>query len=303
VTRPPFEPFVRFPKELYDAFLRAPMPAGRRLVCLVAVRMTLGDRGRHQAAVSLGALQKATGRSRSALKADLDDLLAEGVLIEVQAPTPGQGRVVALNRDATTWGRFSVALHDIPGFLRHDWEPVAPVGEDAYRVSAWSHTAAPHVAVPQERTPLYREAAPTTDQTGKTDKNSLSGSPALLRAPSEADWSERSEKMLCRSAFSAELRRLAELLAAANKTGKVSLRRVVCDLYEPLVSLESELSAKAVGYGLRAAIAAGVPNPRYAAKAARSFAGRADQASSPAVHVDDICDYDNNFLTTGAAHA
>jgi hypothetical protein len=272
MASPTSDPFVRFSKELYDALLRAPLPAGRLLVCLVVVRLTDGDHARSEAPVSLGTLEKATGRSRSALKADLDDLMKEGVLRELRPPSAGRPRIIALNRNCESWGRYRVDVQEIPAFLRHDWEKVCGSAHEYLR-SAPEGTGRAHPPVPGERTEPYRPAAPTKEENLKT-KRKISQPKAFelrLTASPETDWKERAEALLSESAFGPELRRLAELLAAANKTGKVTLRRVVTTLYEPLTELERQVPAEALRYGFAAALAAGAANATYVEKAVRTY--------------------------------
>ncbi len=127
-------PFVQFSKELLDAAIRAPWPATHLQVVLTVVRLTYGDHGKRQAEISLGTLEKATGRDHHHVKRTLDSLLAEGVLVEVRAPAFGRTRVLALQKDYERWGRFAVSPAQVPDFLRHDWQgvPVDPQGEQEH---------------------------------------------------------------------------------------------------------------------------------------------------------------------------
>ena len=275
--------FVRFSKELFDAILHAHMPASHLLVILTAVRLTDGDRGRREAPISIGMLTRATGLSRSCVKEALGDLLREGVIVEIQPPSYGHARIVALNKDYETWGRFTVKLDDIPEFLAHDWQTeqyrqpaqggrAAQGGEAAQGGQAARNcTDQPHTPGPAGRTKLYRQAAPTKEETHKTERSS-SAKPGrqTVAAPTETDWRGRADQLLQRTAFRSEFEHLAEIMAAENTSGKVSLSRVVRQLYEPLVELEQQVSREAMRRGLRAAVTKGVANANYVAKAACS---------------------------------
>jgi hypothetical protein len=134
----------------------------------------------------------------------------------------------------------------------------------------------------------------------KTLKPSLPKS-SRLSAPGDTDWKERAAQILAGAErFRPEFERLAELLAEDNKTGTVSIRRVVRELYEPLARLAAETNPDAFRYGLEAAITAGAPNARYVAKAAGRYRtngnGNAPGATSRG---PDLSDYDDNFLTEG----
>jgi hypothetical protein len=103
------------------------MPATQSQVFSFAVRRTYGDHGRAEAALSIGSIEKATGRSRSVIKDALAELIAEGVLIEIRGPQVNdrgglEARVVAVQTDFERWGKYSVPERLIPAFLRHDWE-------------------------------------------------------------------------------------------------------------------------------------------------------------------------------------
>jgi len=119
-------PFVRFPKELYDLAMRAGLSGTHLAAFLVVVRLTIGDSLRSQATVSIGAVEKATGRNRHHVKRALCELILEGVLVEHQGPEQlGNGglsaRVLSLQPDSTLWGKYAVQPEDVPDFLRHDW--------------------------------------------------------------------------------------------------------------------------------------------------------------------------------------
>jgi hypothetical protein len=94
-----------------------------------------------------------------------------------------------------------------------------------------------------------------------------------LAGPKDADYETRADAALAKSSFPSDLRRLAELLAADNKTNTVSLKRVVDELYEPLVEMQAEFSPQAMRHGLRAAITACAPNKTYVRKAAAGYRG------------------------------
>lgn len=81
---------------------------------------------------------------------------------------------------------------------------------------------------------------------------------------------------------------LVLVLAAENKSGKVSLSRTLSFLWRPLAeAMQAEgLSSAQMQYGLQQALAAsdgqGAPNPRYVLKSARKFTGH---RAAPSVHL------------------
>jgi hypothetical protein len=245
---------------------------------LVVVRLTDGDRGRRFAGVSLGMLAKATGRSRSGLKEDLDDLLAEGVLIELTAPTAGSPRVVTLNKDYEAWGRHSVDPQSVPNFLRHDWEVVC--GEEPYLSGAPKHDTGPSSRVLPSSSEACPSTAPTKDKTSIESRGRyISPQPVAAEPP---DWQMHEERLLAGSSFASELRRLAALLPEEDEKGRPRLRRAVLGLYEPLRFLEGMLPV-AARFGLEAALAAGIPDAKYVAEAAQSYQDRIERARQVAI--------------------
>lgn len=114
--------FVRFSKELFDAAVRADMPATQLQIFLAVVRRTYGDRGKTEAPVSVSYLVEATGRARSGIKVAFADLLAQGVLVEVSPAKFSAARVVAIQKDYERWGTYKVDPSTIPEYLRSDWQ-------------------------------------------------------------------------------------------------------------------------------------------------------------------------------------
>jgi hypothetical protein len=76
-------------------------------------------------------------------------------------------------------------------------------------------------------------------------------------------------------------RSMAELLAEQNKTKKVSLRRVVNEIYQPFTAARNAHGDDALAFGAEAAIAKGIPNVNYAKKAAQSYAEEAPAMVGP----------------------
>lgn len=90
-----------------------------------------------------------------------------------------------------------------------------------------------------------------------------------------AEELEEEAAMICATfPFPNLLTELAGLMALENKSGKVSLRRVLNELYRPLAALSLELSQEELRRGLDAAIRAGAPNANYVKKAGRNGSGR-----------------------------
>lgn len=198
-------PFVQFSKELFDALLRAAMPATQQQVLMVVIRMTYGDRGRTEAPVSLGHLEKATGRSRSGVKDALRDLIKQGVVREVKQPrrnTRGglDRRVLSVQKDYEKWGCYSVDPKSIPAFLSHDWQgeqgaqgKQGAQGED----SAPSRGSTAHGGGEAGRTKQGEQGAHIKDQTLKTTPNAREdarpggGESAKKKGNGSTRWSPR----------------------------------------------------------------------------------------------------------------
>jgi hypothetical protein len=151
---------------------------------------------------------------------------------------------------------------------------------------------------------VYRPAALTKDEKTKKERSSSAKSAhPVVAALTEADWQGRADDLLAKSAFPEKLSRLAEIMAAGNKTGRVSLSRVVARLYEPLLDLEGRISGEAIRYGLEAAIRAEAANANYVAKAASSYTThprRNGLAATP--RSGGLDDYDDFFTTNLEDH-
>jgi hypothetical protein len=74
---------------------------------------------------------------------------------------------------------------------------------------------------------------------------------------------------------------MTDLMASENKTGKVSLRRVVNEIYRPFTKLVQDYGVEAAEYGVDQALAKGVPNMNYAKKAAAGYRGEAQVVPLP----------------------
>ena len=179
------------------------------------------------------------------------------------------------------------------------------------RFSDQSRCPAPSSCAPRdsaETRGVPRDSAEKCASPSVSPSPSPSNKPSLpkssrLSAPGDADWKERAEQILAGAErFRPEFERLAELLAEDNKTGTVSIRRVVRELYEPLARLADETNADAFRYGLEAAITAGAPNARYVAKAAGRYRANGNgkgNAPGATSRGPDLSDYEVNFLTEG----
>jgi len=136
---------------------------------------------------------------------------------------------------------------------------------------------------------------PTATATAIAKEHSLSDSDEsatprrgvpTVAAAKDTDWQARADAILAETAYPHDYQELADLMASANKTGKVSLARVVRELYEPLRKLETECVADAMRAGLRAAITKGAPNANYVLKAAASYATRPPGSPGGIARVD-----------------
>jgi hypothetical protein len=167
--------FVRFSKELFDAAVRAGLPATQLQVFLAVVRRTYGDRGKRTAPVSIGYLVAATGRARSGVKAAYADLLEQGVLLEVTPAKFSAARVVAVQKDYEKWGAYRVDPADIPEYLRRDWQ-LSTEGQkrEQGQESEQGHESRPHGVMglnppgPAQRTDPGQQDEPFQDKTLKT---------------------------------------------------------------------------------------------------------------------------------------
>jgi len=159
-----------------------------------------------------------------------------------------------------------------------------------------------HADVTRNETPQEVEVEEEQELNPQSATHSPPPSPKrpVVSAPTEADWQTRADELLAASHFPSDLLQLAGLLGSENKTGKVSLSRVVRELYEPIVALQDELPDAAIRYGLRSALTArngrGAPNANYVAKAARGYQGN---GSAPATnsYADELTDEDRDFFT------
>lgn len=105
------EPYVKFPKALYDALLASPMPGTHKLVAFAVVRRTIGHYDQQEGArLGVSLLARMTHRDRSQVKRARQALIREAVLVEVKAPNYSDPAVLRLNPDSAAWGRYSVNL-------------------------------------------------------------------------------------------------------------------------------------------------------------------------------------------------
>jgi ribosomal protein S27AE len=93
-----------------------------------------------------------------------------------------------------------------------------------------------------------------------------------ISAPKESDIARRAREVLEATGYRREYEDLAAILAADNKTGKVSLARVLRELYEPLLAIEGNgVTPASFQYGLQAAISKGAANANYVKKASANY--------------------------------
>jgi hypothetical protein len=85
------------------------------------------------------------------------------------------------------------------------------------------------------------------------------------------------QELMKKSWFPDKMRKLAALLAAENKSGKMKLRRVINQMYEPLVDAQDKYTRESLEYGIDQAIMQSAPNPNYVKKCARSYMDRNGQ--------------------------
>ena len=139
----------------------------------------------------------------------------------------------------------------------------------------------PSRPVPSSPVPILRDSLSDAEASAAPKRSAQT-----VSAARDDDWQARADAILADTAFPQDYRELADLMAAANKSGKVTLSRVVRELYEPLRQIETECSRDAMRAGLRAAITKGAPNANYVHKAAASHAARPAGAAGGGGRVD-----------------
>lgn len=108
MANPQPTPFVQFSKELFDALLFSGMPATHKELVLAVIRRTYGEHGQKSASISQSLLQRMTGRSRNGVRRSLDELIEQGVIVQVSPPSFAKPAVLGLNKDYEKWGKWSV---------------------------------------------------------------------------------------------------------------------------------------------------------------------------------------------------
>jgi hypothetical protein len=226
--------FVRFSKELFDAAVRAGLPATQLQIFLAVVRRTYGDRGKTEAPVSVSYLVEATGRARSGVKVAFADLLSQGVLVEVSPAKFSASRVVAIQKDYERWGAYKVDPASIPAYLRRDWQASTggQQGEQGQQ-SEQGHEAEPNRVSTVNTSGLAdwpcqgQQGEPFQDKTFKTKHpapagaGNLGGGSANKRGEGSARWSLR--QTTCDGKPRAECRALT---AHTDGTVRIALEKI-----------------------------------------------------------------------------
>ena len=100
--------FVKVPKSLFDAALGSAMSPSAKLVLLDVHRWTAGHHQHAAAPLSISYLANGCGLSDRQVQRILkDQLLPEGVLLEVGRPTRTDSRVLAVEMDQQKWGKWA----------------------------------------------------------------------------------------------------------------------------------------------------------------------------------------------------
>jgi len=139
---------------------------------------------------------------------------------------------------------------------------------------------------PEERRVEKKRVNPPPSTEQKADPPSKSKE--KITAPKVDEWATRATALIEASAFPSDLLQLAEIMAAENATGRVALSRVVRELYQPLVDMESQFTAEAMRYGLRCAVSSQAPNANYVKKAAAKFRPNGNGSSGNAQSSMDV---------------
>lgn len=127
------------------------------------------------------------------------------------------------------------------------------------------------------------------DVTAETDRPVRAKAPTVGAATDEDLEAER-DRLASElgSTLDGLARQMVDVLASENKRGRVSLRRVVREIYQPFTSAVHAYGAEATAYGVEQAIRKGVPNMNYAKKAAKSYIEDAAPAPTSSITRYDI---------------
>lgn len=284
-------PFVKLSKELFDAIMLSPMAGTQLGVVLAVVRRTYGNGGLKQAAISVGLLAKILGQNKGTVSRALSDLVSEGVIRVVREEHHRTTRILALNKDYETWGRYSVSESECRATVAEE----QPSDESNGCSTATQRLPGSNPTVAEEQPNGCLGATIKDSREEQTvEKTSIPKRP-VVSAPTEVDWQARADELLAASHFPSDLYQLGQLLAARNKSGKAQLSRIVRELYEPIVALQDEFPDQAIRYGLRAAITKPAPNANYVKAAARGYQGGGEPAANS--YQQPLDDYDRGFFT------
>jgi len=104
-------PYVKFPKTLFDALLLSRMPPVHKAVSFAVVRRTIGHykdkRPRDASPLSVQLLSRMTGHHPTRVSKARQDLIREGVLIQVSEHTFLRSAVLYINPDPSQWCAYS----------------------------------------------------------------------------------------------------------------------------------------------------------------------------------------------------
>lgn len=187
--------------------------------------------------------------------------------------------------------------HTVKRHAYHVVHELLPSLNDDSTVTVQRASVTPVLSCPVLSSPVLGSLSDSGESAAAPSGNGSKRKQVKVKAPDDEDWQQRADAVLAATDFPADYQRLAELLAAENKTGKAALSRVVRELYEPLLDVEHEVSREAMRAGLRAAITKGAPNVTYVRKAAVSHATRPGAIAVTSKGID-RADYDD-FLTGG----
>jgi len=102
-------PDLWIPVELYDALVFSPMPDTESMIAWALIRRLYRADDSASVIVTLDSLEEQTGRDRAGLSRALDNLILNGVVVQLGTPDTGGGRRLWLNEDHEQWGDYSVS--------------------------------------------------------------------------------------------------------------------------------------------------------------------------------------------------
>lgn len=116
---------------------------------------------------------------------------------------------------------------------------------------------------------------PVTQKSVPVETKIKQSTEAMIQAERAELCVQEAKELLAQSWFPDKLIKLAAMFAAENKSGKMKLRRVINQMYGPLVKAQEKYTRESLEYGIDQAILQSAPNANYAKKCAKSHMEKA----------------------------